>query len=129
MSELSPLTTDLPADQPTSAPLGVLKWQNRWNSSSKGREVFGPFPEVKASRIQGDFFLNQLITEMELWQLFKLGVLGKHSPAIVVTPQRTETISFMNVLCGRTSERNSFPPTTSLHQQISYSSTRQPNWV
>ncbi|GIX83521.1 putative 115 kDa protein in type-1 retrotransposable element R1DM [Caerostris darwini] len=40
----------------------VAAWQDRWSNSSKGREVFTLFPEVKISRIQGDFLINQLIT-------------------------------------------------------------------
>ncbi|GIY54762.1 hypothetical protein CDAR_391011 [Caerostris darwini] len=40
----------------------VAEWQDRWSNSTKGREVFTLLPEVKISRIQGDFFLNQVIT-------------------------------------------------------------------
>ncbi|GIX69948.1 RNase H domain-containing protein [Caerostris darwini] len=40
----------------------VAQWQDRWSNSNKGREVFTFFPEVKTSRIQGDFFTNQLLT-------------------------------------------------------------------
>ncbi|GIY79614.1 uncharacterized protein CDAR_57131 [Caerostris darwini] len=38
------------------------RWQDRWSNSTKGREVFAILPEVKTSRIQGDFFTNQLMT-------------------------------------------------------------------
>ncbi|GIY19808.1 hypothetical protein CEXT_356321 [Caerostris extrusa] len=72
MQSLSPIDAAINFDPPFIKRLIkkelTAEWQNRWNSSSKGREAFELFPEVKASRIQGDFFLNQL---MELWQLFR----------------------------------------------------------
>ncbi|GIY41486.1 uncharacterized protein CDAR_206861 [Caerostris darwini] len=37
-------------------------WQNNWTNSTKGRNVHNLFPKVSVDRIQGDFFLNQLIT-------------------------------------------------------------------
>ncbi|GIX76024.1 uncharacterized protein CDAR_443101 [Caerostris darwini] len=40
----------------------LKQWQDRWSSSTKGRELFSILPEVKTSRIQGDFFTNQLLT-------------------------------------------------------------------
>ncbi|GIY54398.1 RNA-directed DNA polymerase from mobile element jockey [Caerostris darwini] len=40
----------------------LADWQNRWNLSMKGRSVYELYREVKVSRIQGNFFLNQLIT-------------------------------------------------------------------
>ncbi|GIY87130.1 uncharacterized protein CDAR_205741 [Caerostris darwini] len=38
------------------------EWQDRWSNSTKGREVFALLPEVNESRIQGNFFMNQIIT-------------------------------------------------------------------
>ncbi|GIX95978.1 putative 115 kDa protein in type-1 retrotransposable element R1DM [Caerostris darwini] len=40
----------------------LKQWQDRWSSSTKGRELFSILHEVKTSRIQGDFFTNQLMT-------------------------------------------------------------------
>lgn len=38
------------------------EWQNRWNSSMKGRTVLGFIDLVNYNRIYADFYINQLIT-------------------------------------------------------------------
>ncbi|GIX78884.1 RNase H domain-containing protein [Caerostris extrusa] len=40
----------------------LTEWQNKWSTSLKGREVYTLYLEVKTTRIQGDFFINMLIT-------------------------------------------------------------------
>ncbi|GIX87730.1 uncharacterized protein CDAR_617151 [Caerostris darwini] len=40
----------------------MAEGQNNWTNSTKGRSVHDLFPKVSVDRIQGDFFLNQLIT-------------------------------------------------------------------
>ncbi|GIX78352.1 RNase H domain-containing protein [Caerostris darwini] len=40
----------------------MAEWQSRWLHSTKGRDVYELYKEAKENRIQGDFFLNQLIT-------------------------------------------------------------------
>ncbi|GIY73321.1 RNase H domain-containing protein [Caerostris darwini] len=52
----------------------MAEWQTRWLQSIEGREVFELYKEVKENRIQGDFFLNQLITGH--------GTIGTHQARI-----------------------------------------------
>ncbi|GIY74159.1 uncharacterized protein CDAR_166411 [Caerostris darwini] len=40
----------------------LAEWQDRWSTSSKGREVFLLLPKVNINRVQGDFYINQLIS-------------------------------------------------------------------
>ncbi|GIY60622.1 uncharacterized protein CEXT_176191 [Caerostris extrusa] len=54
-------------------------WQIRWSASSKGREVFALLPTVRTTRIQGDFFINQLITGHGAIGLHQERFFGKSS--------------------------------------------------
>ncbi|GIY65165.1 putative 115 kDa protein in type-1 retrotransposable element R1DM [Caerostris darwini] len=40
----------------------LAEWQDRWSNSTKGREVFLLLPRVNVTRVQGDFYVNQLIS-------------------------------------------------------------------
>ncbi|GIY45304.1 uncharacterized protein CDAR_246041, partial [Caerostris darwini] len=65
-------TTNPDIQHPTVANLHFIKqlikkeilaeWQDRWSNSTKGREVFLLLPRVNVTRVQGDFYVNQLIS-------------------------------------------------------------------
>ncbi|GIY87044.1 RNase H domain-containing protein, partial [Caerostris darwini] len=38
------------------------EWKDRWSHSIKGRDVYHLFQNVTIKRVQGDFYLNQIIT-------------------------------------------------------------------
>ncbi|GIY78339.1 hypothetical protein CDAR_494501 [Caerostris darwini] len=40
----------------------IQEWQDRWRQSLKGRDVFHLYQNVNIKRVQGDFYLNQIIT-------------------------------------------------------------------
>ncbi|GIY30882.1 RNase H domain-containing protein [Caerostris extrusa] len=63
----------------------VAEWQHRWDNSFKGREVFSIFSLVKTTRIQGDFYLNQLITGHGALAKYQAMFLEKKHPVSVVT--------------------------------------------
>ncbi|GIY45441.1 hypothetical protein CDAR_71711 [Caerostris darwini] len=56
----------------------MAEWQSRWLHSTKGRDVFELYKEVKENRIQGDGFLNQLITGH--------GTIGAHQARLFKSP-------------------------------------------
>lgn len=40
----------------------ITVWQDRWNNSTKGRNVWEYIPIVNLEKLYSDFFLNQIIT-------------------------------------------------------------------
>ncbi|GIX87697.1 RNase H domain-containing protein [Caerostris darwini] len=55
----------------------MVNWQHRWDSSTKGRSVYSLFPKVSTNRVQGDFFLNQLITGHGALAIYQQRFFGK----------------------------------------------------
>ncbi|GIX79766.1 uncharacterized protein CDAR_77401 [Caerostris darwini] len=55
----------------------MVNWQHRWESSTKGRSVYTLFPKVSTKRVQGDFFLNQLITGHGTIAIYQQRFFGK----------------------------------------------------
>ncbi|GIY37466.1 RNA-directed DNA polymerase from mobile element jockey [Caerostris darwini] len=53
------------------------EWQDRWTNSNKGREVFALLPTTNEKRVQGDFFLNQLITGHGTLAVYQNRFFGK----------------------------------------------------
>lgn len=52
-------------------------WQNRWNCSDKARHTYALFPRVDVSRIYGDFFINQLLTNHGCIPIYQSRFFGK----------------------------------------------------
>ncbi|GIY66992.1 hypothetical protein CDAR_417641 [Caerostris darwini] len=55
----------------------LAEWQDRWSNSSKGREVFLLLPKVNINRVQGDFYINQLISGHGALAAYQLRFFGK----------------------------------------------------
>ncbi|GIY52239.1 hypothetical protein CEXT_417091 [Caerostris extrusa] len=58
----------------------MAEWQHRWDNSSKGREVFSILPLVKTTRVQGDFYLNLLLTGHGALAKYQARFLEKNHP-------------------------------------------------
>lgn len=54
--------------------VSLSEWQERWDESDKGRTTHSVFPKVSLKRVQGDFFMNQVLTGH--------GVFGSHQNRI-----------------------------------------------
>ncbi|GIY72493.1 RNase H domain-containing protein [Caerostris darwini] len=55
----------------------TAEWQDRWTNSNKGREVFALLPKINEKRVQGDFFLNQIITGHGTLAVYQNRFFGK----------------------------------------------------
>ncbi|GIY36430.1 RNase H domain-containing protein [Caerostris darwini] len=54
-------------------------WQDKWDSSTKGRLLYQIYPKINRKRICGDFYLNQVLTTHGALAIYQQRFFGKSS--------------------------------------------------
>ncbi|GIY25043.1 RNase H domain-containing protein [Caerostris extrusa] len=104
----------------------LAEWQDRWSNSIKGREVFILLPKVNLTRVQGDFFINQLISGHGTLAAYQNRFLERLQPALVDTHWKTGSISSLIAPSGTVFVRNSSRQSSRVLRLSSYSLMTDP---
>ncbi|GIX87711.1 RNase H domain-containing protein [Caerostris darwini] len=88
----------------------LAEWQRRSDDSSKGREVFSILPQVKTSRVQGDFYLNQLLTGHGALAKYQARFFGKESSCQCGHPIEDRSHLIFDCPQWHTIRKKYFPP-------------------